>query len=81
MKIKGQAQGVVVPGPNMAYFDQEVSLSKMVHIIYGSSVLNGVSNMFVKELTMYIDYLKMKLKEFLKRLRAKLKKWNSFKTI
>jgi hypothetical protein len=24
MKIKGQAQGVVVPRPNMAYFDQEV---------------------------------------------------------
>jgi hypothetical protein len=34
MKIKGQAQGVVVPGPNMAYFDQEVSLSKMVHTLF-----------------------------------------------
>jgi len=31
IKIKGQAQGVVIfPGPNMAYFDQEVPLSKMV---------------------------------------------------
>ena len=27
IKIKGQAQGVIIcPGPNMAYFDQEVSL-------------------------------------------------------
>jgi hypothetical protein len=38
MKIKGQAQGVVIcPGPNMAYFDQEVSLSKMVQHIYGNT--------------------------------------------
>ncbi|MDO8316893.1 MAG: hypothetical protein Q7T12_05150, partial [Flavobacterium sp.] len=37
IKIKGQAQGVIIcPGPNMAYFDQEVSLSKMVQHIYGN---------------------------------------------
>ncbi|HEY4616670.1 MAG TPA: hypothetical protein VIH09_00560, partial [Flavobacterium sp.] len=60
--VKGQAQGVVIcPGPNMAYFDQEVSLSKMVKHIYGNdSVLTETNrpNMFVKELKMYLDYLK-----------------------
>jgi hypothetical protein len=37
MKIKGQAQGWLYVGPNMAYFDQEVSLSKMVQHIYGNA--------------------------------------------
>jgi hypothetical protein len=53
----------------MAYFDQEVSLSKMVQHIYGNTSywLHGSWNMFVKELKMYIDYLKNEF-ECLKRL-------------
>ncbi|WP_432222412.1 hypothetical protein ACRASX_03380 [Flavobacterium sp. TMP13] len=62
MPIKGQAQGVVIcPGPNMAYFDQEVSLSNMVQHIYGNKSVLRVDNrphMFVKELKMYVDYFK-----------------------
>ncbi|WP_417882702.1 hypothetical protein, partial [Xanthomarina gelatinilytica] len=54
--IKGQEQGVVIcPGPNMAYFDKEVSLFNMMQHIYGkASVLANVNrpNMFVKELKM-----------------------------
>jgi hypothetical protein len=84
IKIKGQAQGVVVcPGPNMAYFDQEVSLSKMVQHIYGNaSVLTATNrpNMFVKELTMYIDYLTNEIATVSAEITApQIKKWNSFK--
>ncbi|MBC5836404.1 hypothetical protein [Flavobacterium muglaense] len=84
MKIKGQAQGVVIcPGPNMAYFDKEVSLSKMVQHIYGNdSVLTATNrpNMFVKELKMYIDYLKNEINTVSETITAgQVKKWNAFK--
>jgi hypothetical protein len=84
MKIKGQAQGVVIcPGPNMAYFDQEVSLSKMVRHIYGNdSVLTEMNrpNMFVKELKMYLDYLQNEIATVSAEITAgQIKKWNSFK--
>lgn len=84
IKIKGQAQGVVIcPGPNMAYFDQEVSLSKMVQHIYGNaSVLSTTNrpNMFVKELSMYIDYLKNEIATVSAEINAgQIKKWNAFK--
>ncbi|NGY36063.1 hypothetical protein FQU23_000885 [Flavobacterium sp. XN-5] len=84
IKIKGQAQGVVIcPGPNMAYFDQEVSLSKMVQHIYGNaSVMNTANrpNMFVKELKMYIDYLQSEICGVSEEItKGQIKKWNSFK--
>jgi hypothetical protein len=84
MKIKGQAQGVVIcPGSNMAYFDQEVSLSKMVRHIYGNdSVLTEMNrpNMFVKELKMYLDYLQNEIATVSAEITAgQIKKWNSFK--
>ena len=84
IKIKGQAQGVVIcPGPNMAYFDQEVSLSKMVQHIYGNG--SGLTetnrpNMFVKELKMYLDYLKNEIATVSAEITAgQIKKWNAFK--
>ena len=62
IEIKGQEQGVVIcPGPNLAYFDKEVSLSDMVKHIYGNtSVLGKIyrPNIFINELKMYVDYLK-----------------------
>lgn len=58
--IKGQQQGVVIcPGPNLAYFDREISLTEMVQHIYGNTnVLKNVKrpNVFIKELKMYVDY-------------------------
>ena len=85
IKIKGQAQGVVIcPGPNMAYFDQEVSLSDMLGHIYGNkSVLrtNNRPNLFVKELKMYVDYLRNEIENISGEItNAQLKKWNTFKT-
>ncbi|RED24499.1 hypothetical protein BD847_1227 [Flavobacterium cutihirudinis] len=84
IKIKGQSQGVVIcPGPNLAYFDQEVSLKEMVqHIYQGKSVLRTERpNLFVKELKMYVDYFGNEIETISGEVTAmQLKKWNSFKT-
>lgn len=85
IKIKGQDQGVVIcPGPNMAYFDQEVSLSKMVQHIYGNTnVLRNTNrpHFFVKELKMYIEYLKNDIQSIGNEINnAKTKKLESFKS-
>ncbi|MGH2664711.1 hypothetical protein [Flavobacterium sp.] len=84
IEVKGQQQGVVIcPGPNLAYFDKEVSLSEMVKHIYGNT--NIISNedrpnMFIKELKMYIDYLKNEINTFSGEVNAnQLKKWNTFR--
>lgn len=85
IEIKGQKQGVVIcPGPNMAYFDKEVSLSKMMQHIYGNgSVLHTLHrpNMFVKELKIYVDYLKNEIETISEEVTTKqIKKWEAFKS-
>lgn len=84
IEIKGQSQGVIIcPGPNMAYFDKEVSLSEMVKHIYGNATVMTDANrpnLFIKELKMYIDYLKNEISETTTDLTAgQIKKWNAFK--
>ena len=84
IKIKGQAQGVIIcPGPNMAYFDHEVSLSKMMQHINGKASVLGDENrpnLYVKELKMYLDYLKNEIESFSNEITAgQIKKWNAFK--
>lgn len=84
IKISGQSQGVIVcPGPNMAYFDKEVSLSEMVRHIYGNATVMTDANrpnLFVKELKMYIDYLMNEISETTADLTTgQIKKWNVFK--
>jgi hypothetical protein len=68
--LKGHGTGVTIcPGPNLAYFDQTYSLKQMVDHIYGRTNLMKHKNrphMFVKELQMYVDYLKNKLDETVK---------------
>ena len=62
LEIKGKSIGVsICPGPNMAYFDKILSLKEMIDHIYGRiSVVDEESrpNFFLKELKLYIDYLK-----------------------
>jgi len=56
----------VCPGPNIAYFDKVVSLRTMIDHIYGrTSVVNEAvrPNLFVKELQLYVDYLKNMIDE------------------
>jgi len=84
IEIKGQQQGIVVcPGPNLAYFDREVSLSDMVKHIYGTTqVMDDLKrpNMFIKELNLYINYLKNEILEYTSEVSAaQIKKWNVFK--
>ena len=83
IKIKGEAQGVVIcPGPNMAYFNQEISIEKMVNHIYGRENVmpfENRPNLFVKEIELYFDYLKKEIEDHTDISNAVLKKWNNFK--
>ena len=54
----------VCPGPNMAYFSKISSLSEMTDHIYGRGNVitrNDRPNMFIKEINLYLDYLKNKI--------------------
>jgi hypothetical protein len=84
IKIKGQSQGVVIcPGPNLAYFDKEVSLLDMVKHIYGNTTILGNKerpNVIINELKMYMDYLKNEINEFSEQITApQVKKLKAFK--
>jgi len=67
LESKNDKKGVsICPGPNMAYFSKTMSLKEMIDHIYGR--INVIShpnrpNMFVKEIKLYIDYLKTKIDE------------------
>lgn len=67
LDTKTEGEGVsICPGPNMAYFDSIMSLKTMVSHIYGrTNVISRTDrpHVFVKELGIYIDYLKNKLNE------------------
>ena len=81
---KGEKQGVVIcPGPNLAFFDKEVSLSKMVQHIYGNNNILSESNrpnMFINELKLYVDYLKNEIADFSEIItNNQIKKWKTFK--
>ena len=72
------------PGPNLAYFDKEVSLLEMVRHIYGNAnVMTDPNrpNLFVKELKMYVDYLKNDIKNISTEVNAsQVKKLKAFKS-
>ncbi len=67
LDTKVEGAGVsVCPGPNMAYFSEQMSLKEIVDHIYGRTnkmLRPDRPNMFVKELGIYVDYLKNKLEE------------------
>ena len=62
-----ESKGVsICPGPNMAYFNQELSLQDMSHHIYNGDegiVRADRPHMFVNELGMYLKYLSEKIEE------------------
>lgn len=84
IEIKGERQGVVIcPGPNLAYFNKEVSLKDMTRHIngYESVLANGYRpHMFIKELQLYVDYLKEEIKKTTDINKKIIKKWEAFKT-
>jgi hypothetical protein len=68
LNTKVEGPGVsICPGPNIAYFDKVLSLKQMVDHIYGRiNILTNEDarpNLFVKELKLYVDYLKTKIAE------------------
>ena len=62
-----ESKGVsICPGPNMAYFNQELSLQDMSHHIYNGNegiVRTDRPHMFVNELGMYLKYLSEKIED------------------
>ncbi|WP_153631463.1 hypothetical protein [Prolixibacter sp. SD074] len=76
-----EGEGVsVCPGPDMAYFDKVVSLKEITDHIYGRGNVMGRAdrpNMFVKELNIYLDFLKDKVNEAKKLVTVKQVKYLS----
>ena len=62
-----ESKGVsICPGPNMAYFQNELSLSDMVNHIYNGVdgiVRSDRPNMFINELKMYLNYFSDKIEQ------------------
>ncbi len=73
----------VCPGPNLAYFSKIATLKEMADHIYGRiSLLNDTPrpNMFIKELGMYVDYLKKDITKSLESMNEqKIKYFTEFK--
>jgi hypothetical protein len=82
MENKVRGEGIsICPGPNMAYFDEVISLKKMANHIYGK--INVLSdhyrpNMFIKEIGLYVDYLDNKIKEATQPIDKQMKYFNTF---
>jgi len=73
----------ICPGPNLAYFSHQMTLKEMVGHIYGrNNVIERTDrpNLFVKELSVYFDYLKKQIEDEVKPLAEhSIKKYNNFK--
>lgn len=82
LKPKESVAVSICPGPNLAYFSRKYSLKEMVDHIYGkTNLLEGVNrpNLFVKELGLYIDYLKKELQNFSDELKINVENLNQKK--
>lgn len=79
LDTKVEGEGVsVCPGPNMAYFSKKMKLNEIIDHIYGrKNVLMSKErpNMFVKELSIYIDYLSNKIEETKESMSKKQEKY------
>ena len=80
-KVEGDAVSIC-PGPNMAYFDKTLSLQDMTNHIYGKNNVisrNDRPNMFIKEIGLYLNYLKDKINDVTSELNRKdMKYFNNF---
>ena len=79
LDTKTEGPGVsICPGPNMAYFSKIMTLKQMIDHIYGKSDMitrKDRPNMFVKELNIYMDYLKERIEETKKSFSVKQVKY------
>lgn len=63
-KVEGDTVSIC-PGPNMAYYSQVSSLQEMTNHIYSKDLVlsrNDRPHQFIKELGLYLDYLKDEIK-------------------
>ncbi|MDB5005525.1 MAG: hypothetical protein JWQ34_3750 [Mucilaginibacter sp.] len=77
VKRKESKAVAICPGPNLTYFSRIYSLEEMVMHIYGKiDLLKTVQrpNIFIKEIDLYIDYLKTDIQNHFKDLTEKKKK-------
>lgn len=69
LDTKTEGPGVsVCPGPNLAYFSKKMSLKEMNDHIYGRTNVisrNDRPHMFIKELRIYVDYIRDEINEAL----------------
>ena len=79
LDTKTEGPGVsVCPGPNMAYFSKLMSLKEITDHIYGRiNVITRTDrpNMFIKELTIYLEYLHNKIEEARESMSARQEKY------
>ncbi len=79
LNTKVEGEGVsICPGPNMAYYSNIMSLKDITDHIYGrANMLSRPDrpNIFIKELHIYIDFLKHKLNDVKKTITGKDEKY------
>ncbi|ASB48352.1 hypothetical protein [Alkalitalea saponilacus] len=82
MDTKKEGNGVsICPGPNLAYFHREATLAEMVNHIYGRANLLGNTdrpNLFMKELSMYLDYIEEEMESIESPDARQIKSWNEY---
>lgn len=64
--VKNLDAVTICPGPNIAYFSKVSTLKEMTDHIYGRGIVlqgNDRPHMFIKELRLYVDYLKEQIAE------------------
>ncbi|MCK0189582.1 hypothetical protein [Arenibacter sp. F20364] len=79
LDTKTEGSGVsICPGPNMAYYSKIMPLNEMVDHIYGrGNVISRTDrpHMFIKELGIYLDYLKNRIEESRESMNKKQEKY------
>lgn len=80
---KRDGDGVsICPGPNLAYFTKKVKLKEMIDHIYNRTNLierKDRPHMFIKELSLYYDYLKEQVSEIKNPIPKQVKSLEGFK--
>lgn len=64
--VKNIKAVTICPGPNIAYFSKVTSLQEMTDHIYGrTNIIEGKNrpDMFIKELQLYVDFIKEKIND------------------
>lgn len=78
LRTKSKQTVLICPGPNMAYFSKISTLAEMIDHIYGriESLANpDRPNMFINELSLYVEYLRKEVEHSIENFSAKQSKY------